>query len=80
MQLPLCGEPIYIHLAKGAKLEVLSRDFGPNQALAAAGAAATASSSEKDHPPSLAIDGNWNLWEKAGTLPGRTAWASAEGP
>lgn len=77
LNIPICGEPTYIHLDRGGKLEVLNPPFGPNLAAAASGAKASASSADPKHPPELAIDGNWNLWETVATLPGRTAWISA---
>ncbi|MCA1595924.1 MAG: discoidin domain-containing protein, partial [Chloroflexi bacterium] len=75
--LPLSGEPIYIHLAKGAEL-MAPGSYGPDLALAASGAAASASSSSASHPAPYVNDGNWQLWENVIGLPGRTAWQSGE--
>ena len=76
--LPLSGEPIYIHLTKGSPFLVAGAPFGRNLALASAGAVATASSEAPGHPASFANDGNWELWQPAGSLPGRTAWQSGK--
>ena len=75
--LPLSGEPIYVHVAKGSAFTVVSPAFGRNLALASAGGIATASSEAPGHPASFANDDNWELWAAAGALPGRTAWQSA---
>jgi hypothetical protein len=74
--LPLSGEPIYVHLAKGSPLRVATRAFGCN--LATDGATATASSAEAGHPAAHAIDGKWELWEDTLDLPGRTFWQSGQ--
>ena len=78
VSLPLSGEPIYVHLAKGSAFDVVNRAFGRNLAAAAAGATATASSAEPKHPAAFANDGNWELWEDTPELPGRTSWMSGE--
>jgi hypothetical protein len=74
--LSLSGEPIYVHLAKASPFNVRTSAFGPN--LAAAPAVATASSAEGDHPAAHANDGNWELWENALDLAGRTFWQSSQ--
>ncbi|MBE3069455.1 MAG: discoidin domain-containing protein, partial [Planctomycetes bacterium] len=74
--LPLSGDPLYVHLEKGGALEVLTPAFGPNLAAKDAGGAAAASSADAKHPAALANDGNWELWEDAPGLPGRTSWIS----
>ena len=76
--LPLTGEPIYVHVARGSAFTVASTPYGPDLALASAGGLATASSEAPGHPASFANDGNWELWQPAGSLPGRTAWQSGK--
>jgi len=78
LSLPISGEPIYVHLEKGGAFEVTAARFGRNFAAAAAGALAEAPSSEKKNPPSFANDGNWELWESAPELLGRTSWMSGQ--
>jgi hypothetical protein len=76
--LPLSGEPMYLHLEKGSPFRVREAPFGPNLAAAAGGAMAAASSSGEKNGPPLANDGNWELWENALDLPGRTFWQSGQ--
>lgn len=74
----LSGDPIYIHMTKGAAFTVNPNVFGRNLASTEAGAVATASSQTPDHPASFANDGNWEQWEDAPGLKGRTAWKSGQ--
>ena len=74
----LSGEPIYIHLAKGSAFQAIDAPLDDNLAAADAGAVASASSESPAHPASNANDGNWQLWEATGDLPGRTAWQSGQ--
>ena len=74
----LSGDPIYIHIVKGAAFPVDRNDFGRNLASTEAGAVATASSETPDHPASFANDGNWEQWEDVPGLKGRTAWKSGQ--
>lgn len=76
LSLPLSGEPMYIRIAKDSPFTVQSQPFGRNVALSANGGTASASSSARERAASNAIDGNWELWQNAADLPGRTAWQS----
>ena len=88
--LPLSGEPMYLHVAKGSAFDA-GATWGRDLASQYAGGVATASSfssqgngndggasGSSGNAPSAANDGNWNLWESALDLPGRTAWRAGE--
>ncbi len=76
--LPISGEPVYIHLVRGAAFDVVTPAFGRNLAGVEAGAEASASSADPKNPPAFAIDGNWELWEDAPGLTARTSWVSGQ--
>ena len=88
--LPLSGEPIYLHLAKGSAFDA-GQNWGRDLARQDAGGVAKASSvavpgstndsgagQRKTTGASNANDGIWNGWEDALDLPGRTVWQAGE--
>ena len=76
----LSGAPLYLSVPAGDTISVgPAESFGPNMALASAGASASASSSQLgDNTPSAVIQGNAGA-ENGGGIGSTPAWASQQG-